>query len=110
MDSVKYACVFDTPEAFVAHYKECYCVFVYDCATQKFYTDFTSQDAHATFMARLYTEQTGDSDGTIWQRADKFISEARGIFLSRAGTKVTASQDFILPNELRFLRRDMEYI
>lgn len=101
--------VFENRVAFLEHYRDTYCDFVYVKADNLFYTDFQGVEAHVEFMATKYTEITGRIKPK-YKAADLFIEEGLGMFKSRAGNHILASDKFVLSDDLWFLRRDMEYI
>lgn len=107
-ESVPYKHVFDNCKDFIEHYRNTYCDFVYDAKSGKFYTDFTTY--HVEFIAALYKANSGVSTGTRYDLQDAFVMQGQGLFKSRAGHKVLASDKFELPEDLWFIKRDLEYV
>lgn len=95
---------FTDVQEFAAHYQATYCDFVYDEASATFYTNFVD---HAEFIANLYLQNGGKDTGSLYQNQDAFVLSGMGLFKSRAGNSAMCSQDFVLPKELWFLRRDL---
>lgn len=99
---------FTDPETFIGYYRECPCDFVYDAKSGIFYTDFILP--HVDFLARLYRENGGEVRGTTFDAADAFVYSGMGLFKSRAGNRILASEKLVLPEALWFIRRDLEYM
>lgn len=100
-----YTHVFDKFEDFLAHYRSTYCDFVYDQKSGLFYTDF--QCEHVMFISDLYLQNGGKETGNHYENQDAFVLNGMGMFKSRAGNAIMCSQDFELPADWWFLRRDL---
>lgn len=96
---------FDNFADFLEHYRNTYCDFVYDAKSGIFYTDF--QCDHVLFLSDLYLHNGGKETGNHYENQDAFVLSGMGLFKSRAGSHIMCSQDFELPADWWFIRRDL---